>query len=72
MSYTYHSEKYRNARNTATIIVEKRADKYPWGWGIPLWYVYLKCDGCDVAQRIKQSLKNKPSSKTIQELIQSL
>jgi hypothetical protein len=72
MSITYYTEHHRNASNTATIIIEKRADKYPWGWSYPLWRVLLKKDGDTLAQRIKVALKNKPSNRTIEQLKQEL
>lgn len=72
MSITYYTEHHRNASNTATIIIEKRADKYPWGWSYPLWRVLLKKDGSTLAQRIKVALKDKPSNSVIEKLINEL
>ena len=72
MSICEQNSQYRNAKDNGTIHMCKRSDLYTWGWSAPYWEIAFQSDKADVARVIKTGLKNKPSKKTIQSLIEEL
>ena len=72
MTYVFETTKYRNAKDNATIYIERYSDLYTWGWGLPVWKVILNKDGYQCSTVIKDNLKNKPSKKRIAEYIADL